>query len=258
MNANFANKMHNRARRTISVAGHDRLIQVTDDGSRTLIHPDTGVAYHSASGAVAETEHVYLTNSGVAERFERWQSGDQPVAILEIGLGTGLAMLMTLAAANRCDCHLRYTAVECDLPDRELLHQLQLERHVGDVGLVDSYLDWYRSLGNSIPIGPLAWNPGVGRQVSIGHMDAVTWGNQVGDSDLFDAIYFDPFAPDTNPELWQPTFLKRMFELLKPTCRLVTYCVSRQVREAMESVGFQVQRVPGPNGGKREVMIATK
>ena len=67
-----------RKRQLLAIAGTRKVMQVTDDNSRTLIDPVTGVAFHSASGALAETRHVYLNNSGVKERLSQ---GD-PTAVL--------------------------------------------------------------------------------------------------------------------------------------------------------------------------------
>jgi tRNA U34 5-methylaminomethyl-2-thiouridine-forming methyltransferase MnmC len=39
---------------------------------------------------------------------------------------------------------------------------------------------------------------------------------------------------------------------------LVSYCVNGQVRRALEQAGFKVMRLPGPPGGKREVLAAAR
>ncbi len=74
----------------------------------------------------------------------------------------------------------------------------------------------------------------------------------------FDAIYFDPFSPATVPHLWQLPIFDLMFGLLRPGGTLTTYCVKSSVRSLMQSVGFELQRISGPVGGKREVLLATK
>ena len=61
----------------------DWVIQITDDGSRTLLNPASGIAFHSASGALAETLHVYLENSGVGEKLRQGIE----VQVIEVGLG---------------------------------------------------------------------------------------------------------------------------------------------------------------------------
>ena len=48
-----------------------------------------------------------------------------------------------------------------------------------------------------------------------------------------------------------------MFEALKENGILVTYSAKGSVRRAMQTVGFSVERIPGPPG-KREMLRATK
>lgn len=238
-------------RATIAIPGHDLLVQITDDQSRTLVFPDSGVAYHSASGAVAETRHVYLENSGVGSRLFAGQS----TSVLEIGLGTGLAMLMTVDAAIQSGTPLRFESAEYRVLSRDLLSGLQLEQHVSTPGLVESFLDLWDSLGDCVAPGRYRWQPAPSQEVwlhcgDVRSMDFSSTGS-------VDAIYFDPFAPSKNPEVWRPEFLRTMHSVLSADGRLVTYCVNRQVRESFQASGFMVQRVAGPRGGKREVMIAT-
>ena len=38
----------------------------------------------------------------------------------------------------------------------------------------------------------------------------------------------------------------------------VTYCAKGEVRRRLQSVGFMVERLPGPPGGKREILRAVK
>ncbi len=246
--------MNSRQRHMISIDGHSKVIQVTDDGSRTVLDSRSGVAYHSASGAVAETRHVYLVNSGIADRLAQSRS----TALLEIGFGTGLAMLLTLDAALAGGAKLHYTAVEAELLDADLLGRLQMERYLRDPTLLDGFLRWRSGLSDPAPRGTLIWRPTANQRVTIEHRDATAWARAADEHTQFDAIYFDPFAPEQNAELWQTSFLHYMHRTLKPNTTLVTYCVSRAVREAMQAAGFRVQRVPGPAGGKRQVMIAWK
>ncbi len=79
-------------------------IMTTDDGSQTLIDNACGDSMHSGCGALAETEHVYLINSGVAAALEQ----QRPQSVLEIGLGTGLALLATAQLAETCGAAVQY------------------------------------------------------------------------------------------------------------------------------------------------------
>lgn len=70
-------------------------------------------------------------------------------------------------------------------------------------------------------------------------------------------IYFDAFGPRVQPELWTKEIFEKMFCALKNNGVLVTYSAKGSVRRTMQSVGFTVERLPGPPG-KREMLRAIK
>lgn len=241
-----------RSRKTIPIDGHDLVVQLTDDHSRTLVHRQTEVAFHSASGAAAETRHVYLANSGVVDRIAR----GTPTSVLEVGLGTGLALLMTLDAAISSGVTLDYTAVEKAWLDSDVLSRLELAEQIDDSSIAHEFLQWRESLGQQLAPGVYRWQAGPHQSVRVCHCDARRWA--VDATETYDAIYFDPFSPAVNRELWEPEFLSQVYSMLNVDGRLVTYCVNRTVRDDFASVGFHVAKVRGPIGGKREVMVASK
>ncbi len=244
--------MAQTVRKTLSTH-HPRLwVQITDDGSRTLIDPKTQVAFHSASGALSETRHVYFRNSGIADRLAQ----GEPTSVLEIGLGTGMGMLVTLDAARSADAVVDYTAVDSEWISARLIRQLRPWEWTTDRTVVERFLQWRESLPNPVPAGLYRWKCNQKQCVSVHVGNAETWQPEAGKK--YDAIYFDPFAPDVCGKLWQPIVLATMHEILRPDGRLVTYCVSRKIRAVLSDVGFDIRTVPGPLKGKREVLIATK
>jgi len=76
-------------------------------------------------------------------------------------------------------------------------------------------------------------------------------------SETFELIYFDAFAPNTQPELWTNEIFEKMFAMLEPGGILVTYCSKGDVRRAMQAAGFIVEKLPGPRG-KREMTRALR
>ena len=65
-----------------------------------------------------------------------------------------------------------------------------------------------------------------------------------------DAIFLDGFAPDRNPEMWEPKLIKDVARCARPDALLATYTSARPVREALEAAGFNVELRSG-YGGKR-------
>lgn len=81
--------------------------------------------------------------------------------------------------------------------------------------------------------------------------------NDIENSEEFDLVYFDAFGARVQPELWTEEIFGRMFKALKKNGVLVTYAAKGSVRRAMQSVGFTVEKLPGPPG-KREMLRAVK
>ena len=73
----------------------------------------------------------------------------------------------------------------------------------------------------------------------------------------FDIVYFDAFAPEDQPEMWESDRFKMLYRLLNSNGILVTYCSKGVVKQALREAGFNVKRLPGPQG-KRHIVRATK
>ncbi|TWU02330.1 tRNA (5-methylaminomethyl-2-thiouridine)(34)-methyltransferase MnmD [Stieleria varia] len=237
-------------RPTFPTAWPEYNILVTDDGSRTLIRTDTGDSFHSGCGAWTETRHVYLHGSGVVDRLREHRHA----SVLELGLGTGMAMLATVDAAVEHDAALRYAAVETQWLPSELIKQLEPETWVKTPHLVSSYNAFRDSIASPQQGHRYTWHFGERIEVTVCIDDFTNWNPP--DDVKFDAIFFDAFAPDSVPELWQAECFQTARDCLAENGRLATYSCSRPVRDAMAAAGLQVNRVPGPPGGKREVLVA--
>lgn len=247
----------------------DLWVVVTDDGSRTLKDRRLGETYHSGCGALAESWHAYLVNSGVAEKLRQRSS---LVSVLEIGFGTGLAFVLTATHALCHGASLQYTALDCRLLPTAILEAVELGAAIDAVTendwpsfnfsigkeVVARFIDWRRVLPEFPADGVYAFD--VGEQVRLNLVIGDAQRYRVGDESIasFDAIYFDAFSPQSNPELWSESTFRTMLAALKPGGVLVSYCVKSSVRSTLERVGFRVARAAGPPKGKREVLRATK
>lgn len=75
---------------------------------------------------------------------------------------------------------------------------------------------------------------------------------------IIDVIYFDAFAPEKQPEMWSQELFNRLYVLLNEGGILTTYCAKGVIRRMLQAAGFTVERLPGPPGGKREILRALK
>jgi tRNA U34 5-methylaminomethyl-2-thiouridine-forming methyltransferase MnmC len=268
-----------------TIAAHLQVMQ-TDDGSRTLWDAQLNETYHSGCGALAESWHVYVVNSHIARQLEQPASdaAQRPVRVLEVGFGTGMTWLLTAAWAAAHARQLEYVALEHRLLGVEVLRELQLAETIeaavaqhtlpaqllGAAALEAQWLAARTTLERTgdmetsdtetgdkttaSRLVTLTFEPRSQLQLVLGDARAYPAGQVAA----FDAIYFDAFSPATNPELWTEPVFRRMADILEPGGRLVSYCVSGAVRAQLAAAGFEVTRLPGPPGGKREVLAAIK
>lgn len=215
-----------------------RTIIQTADGSKTVAIENERETYHSRHGAVQESKHVFITN-GVAALAK----GRQSIRILEVGFGTGLNALLTYRFAIRQRTEVDYLGLEphpLTVAERRALdyatnEELALFEAMHEVGELPQAI---------APTFTL-------RRAQKGLLEAVLPESSI------DLIYYDAFGPKTQPELWTLACFERCLSALTAGGALVTYCAKGQVRRDLLSVGFEVERLPGPPG-KREMLRAWK
>lgn len=220
----------------------EKKVIITKDGSPTVCIPELNVTYHSIHGAIQESRHVFikagLLDAGIFEYTGIHQ-------VLEIGFGTGLNALLTLLEADKYKNRIYYTALDPFPLDEKIISQLgycvQLHR--------PEYIPLFEKMHTGM------WEEMFELSVyfrltkrNCGLADFFT-------DDVFDVIYFDPFAPKAEPELWTKEIFEKLVTLMKPGGVLVTYCSKGEVRRNMIAAGLKVEKLPGPPG-KREMIRA--
>ncbi|HDS07881.1 MAG TPA: SAM-dependent methyltransferase, partial [Bacteroides sp.] len=103
-----------------------RELRITGDGSHTFFVGDMEEPYHSAHGAIQESEHVFMLHG-----FR--QVGKSFIRVLEIGFGTGLNMLLTFRESVDKGVSVFYHAVEKYPLAPEEYSQLNYEKLLGNV-----------------------------------------------------------------------------------------------------------------------------
>jgi tRNA U34 5-methylaminomethyl-2-thiouridine-forming methyltransferase MnmC len=232
----------------------------TADGSKTLHSERYAQTFHSDKGAVTESKHVFLESSEVAPELRAGES----VSVLEVGFGTGLNFFLTADVALKHGAKLAYTALEQTLLSASVIQQLGYEQYLENKGVLETYLAFRQSLPEEVENGQYMFeHETLKLELLIGEattniLDANMLDTSVIGTNIFDAIYQDAFSPEANPELWSESFFAKLRDALRPGGKLTTYSVKGDVRRALQKVGFKVEKRPGPPGGKREMLLATK
>jgi tRNA U34 5-methylaminomethyl-2-thiouridine-forming methyltransferase MnmC len=217
-----------------------REIIITDDGSTTIRIPEWDENYHSTHGAIQEAKHVFIKNG-----LDLFQNQDA-ISILEIGFGTGLNAFITFLETINKE-KVNYVGVEAYPISQEEIAQMNY------VSQLDS--EMYKVIFDKMH--SCVWE----NQQTISENFLLTKRKQffqdIEDKNQFDLIYFDAFGFPLQPELWSEAIFKKMFDALLPKGTLVTYACRSSIKNAMLSVGFSIEKLPGAPG-KREMLRATK
>ena len=215
-------------------------IEQTADGSNTLYVPELDEHYHSVKGALTESEHIFI-------RTGLNHSHAVSPRILEIGFGTGLNAFLTLLEAYRAQRKVHYTTIERFPVAEDTVRSLKYPEQICPQRADDFYA-----------LHSAAWDTDCQLTdfFTLHKVEADFTACPFGDG--YDVIYFDAFAPEKQPEMWSQELFDRLYASLNPGGILVTYCAKGVVRRMLQSSGFQMERLPGPPGGKREILRGTR
>ncbi len=216
--------------------------KTTSDGSHTLFVPELNEHYHSTNGAIQESKHVFIEAA-----FNNCSKSN--INILEVGFGTGLNAFMTFLESENMSKAINYTTLELYPISYNNIEKLNYAQLL-DIGK----LDIFRKLHTA------QWE--VPEQITNNfsilkkNIDFSNPDNFIT-SDTFDIVYFDVFGPEKQPEMWSPDIFRKIYSLMNSKGIITTYSAKGSIRRMMQSIGLEVERIPGPPG-KREMLRAIK
>jgi len=223
-------------------------IRVTHDGSHTLYSPELNENYHSINGAVDESTHVFI-EAGLKPVLQ----AKKGIYVLEVGFGTGLNAWLSACYVqkNYPDSLVSYVALEPYPVPPEIIGQLNYTQ-----APVSNSLSPMRELYYQLHETP--WETETKVLYNQFHLRKFPvrleefkpyW--------LFDLIFYDAFAPGKQPEMWEKSLFKSLYDKTVPGGTLVTYCAKGQFKRDLREIGWEVESLPGPTG-KREMTRAIK
>lgn len=193
--------------------------------------------YFSQQGALAESEHVFLTMNDLPHRWR--QHPRSFFTIGETGFGAGINFLVAWEAFRAQNSLQRLHFVSAE---RYPIHPEQLAailRPLQDqLSGVPALLTAYQHL---VP----GWN-----RISFKNAELTLW---IGDAKAgfedfngrVDAWFLDGFSPACNPDLWSPQLFSALAQASHGETTFATYSVARAVREGLAAAGFSWTKQPG-------------
>jgi len=218
-------------------------IILTADGSNTLYNETIGEHYHSKHGAVQESLHVFL-DAGLKKAIQN--NPDQPVALLEIGFGTGLNYLLSISYCLENNVTLNYTGIEAFPISQEELLLTNYGQYIPAAVWETVTLNYQKAISQPVVLFE-------NQEMEIAHTTLTDFQS----SKRFDVIYFDAFSVQHQPEMWTEEILEHTCSFLKPGGIFVTYAITGNLKRALKKAGMTIEKLPGAPG-KREMLRAYK
>tara|TARA_B100000768_G_C11221375_1_gene350704 strand:+ start:23 stop:685 length:663 start_codon:yes stop_codon:yes gene_type:complete len=194
--------------------------------------------YYSADNGLAEAQHVFLSGNGLPKRFS------PEFQIAELGFGTGLNLLVALAAWRKSGVKgiLHFTSFEA-FP---LTPEQMIKAHEAFPELKKLAIELASHWGNTVTLPDLKFDLILGDARDT----LPAWPQKA------DAWFLDGFSPSKNPELWEPTLMTDVAHHTKAGGSCATYTAAGFVRRGLQKAGFAITRTPG-FGRKRHMTQGT-
>jgi len=210
-------------------------IQNTEDKSPTLYSELYKEHYHSTFGAVNESKHIFI-NAGLK------QVKNKKISIFEMGFGSGLNALLTLEYAINHNLNINYHTVEKHPILEDVYTKLEFVK-----GTENNF--------NKLHNAPWGKEIKINENFSLKKINIDL--NAYNHIEKYDLVYFDAFSPDIQANLWSEEIFAKIYKQMNAGGIFMTYSVKGIVKRALKSVGFKIEKIPGPKG-KREILRAYK
>jgi tRNA U34 5-methylaminomethyl-2-thiouridine-forming methyltransferase MnmC len=216
-------------------------IITTSDGSHSLLNTTLNETYHSHHGALQESLHVFIKH-GLEYFHHKFHA--QSIRVFEVGFGTGLNALLTLQFVLKNKVPVEYTSIEAYPLGEDVWSRLN---YAQALDMQEQFKELHKA----------GWNEWQNIPVNFRLKKLNTTLQNIVLDQQFEVIYFDAFAPNKQPEMWQLPLLEKVANTLTVNGVFVTYCAKGQVKRDLKSLGLVVETLPGPPG-KKEMVRALK
>jgi len=204
-------------------------VVTTRDGARAILDHGTGEVMHPVVGPAIEATRLYCEPARLAARLS--ESDARPLVLLDVGLGAGSnAIAAWKISAEFSEGARRLEIVSFDHSREALALALA---HPEDFGFVGRAGDAARNLlaTGCEDSGRARW------RLVCGRLPEVLADEPAASADV---VFWDPFSPRANPELWTVAAFTALRRLCRAGATVHTYSGATAVRSALLLAGFAV------------------
>lgn len=222
-------------------------VVLTRSGAPAMLDRTSGEVMHPVVGPLVEAERLYVAPSQLEQRLRA--PGSEPVVLLDIGLGAGSNAAAAIALRESLPSDLRrLSIISVDRSLAALALALQPE-HAAAFG----------------------WGPAVSHIARAllmnGSYQSAHFDWQLCEADILqtlaarpaasvDIVFWDPFSPSANPELWTLAAFSAARRVCRPGATLHTYSGATAIRSALLLAGFAVGIGEKISEGKHATLAA--
>lgn len=219
---------------------------LTLDNTETYLNAEVQQTYHSQTGAVEEALKKYSIPCKIAEVAK---TGKVRILDMFFGIGYNSAMAIDVALEENPNCKVEIVAVE---KDPEIIKKiLEVKPPIKSYALYKELVE-----SNEVKENKKIVYENNNIKITLYIEDAAKAAKKLPEK-YFDAIFYDPFSPKAQPDMWAIELFKEMYRVLKDSGILATYSCARLIRENMAKADLVYD--DGPIVGRRGPgTIATK
>lgn len=209
----------------------DPEVVLTRSGAPAMRDRQTGEVMHPLVGPLAEAKRLYLTPSRLASRLQK--PAERPLVLLDVGLGAGSNAVAAWRLA--ATLHGRRTPLHIVSFDRtgvalELALQPEHAAAFGLDGEVGSVARVLLATGRVARVHA-TW------ELRMGELPGTLATEPAACADV---VFWDPFSPVANPELWTLQAFTALRRLCAHGATVHTYSGATAIRSALLLAGFAV------------------
>jgi len=221
----------------------------TSSGAAAVRDRVVGEVMHPVIGPTSEAEALYVGQSRLAERLG---GPGGSLVLFDVGLGAGANALAALRAARALGQGSRPLEVVSFERDTGALALAASEEGAGRLGFSPEDVQAAQAL---LAVGyhaeeRLSWRLVLGDAV-----EALRSRTERAESARAEVVFWDPFSPAVNPELWTVDAFSALRAACGPRAVVFTYSTATSARSALLLAGFFVG-VGDPSGPKEQTTAA--
>jgi queuine tRNA-ribosyltransferase len=203
----------------------------TRSGSRAMLDRASGEVMHPIGGPLLEAERLYVTAARLEQRLRA--PDPRPVVLLDIGLGAGSNAAAAVRLRESLPAELRQLSIVSIDKSRAALKLALEPEHAAEFGWTSSTANIARTLVNegAYASARIDWQL---READI----LETLAREL--ADCADIVFWDPFSPGANPELWTLAAFRALRRVCRPGATVHTYSGATAVRSALLLADFRV------------------